>query len=227
MRIALASDATWRQAIVSARGRGAELICLPHLSFAPYVAAIRDRAGLENAERSPSSLLVEAVECADGAWLAASAYESEGEGVFYVTSYVTGPSGVTSSYRQREVEASPGRYEQMFWSPGHGPHQVGETPLGPTGTLVGADLRSSVAWADLSSGGARIVLGGSSEPLELWQRTRRVVAGMAAAHGIAAFVVNRKDDRLGVQHPGGGGAFGVDGAELPPDGDGLYEIEAP
>ena len=42
------------EAVPAARERGAELICLPHLSFSPYVAAERDRAGLEHAERPVS-----------------------------------------------------------------------------------------------------------------------------------------------------------------------------
>src|ERR671930_2389804 len=116
MRIGLSSEADWREAIGRLRERGAELICLPQLSFIPYVAAVRDRGGLELAERPPSKLLSEALAIGDGAWLAASAYEFEGEGVFYVTSYLAGPGGERASYRQRRVEAAPGRYEQMFWS---------------------------------------------------------------------------------------------------------------
>jgi len=54
MRVALLSAPDWRNAIPEARERGAELICLPHLSFSPYVAAVRDRDGLEHAERPVS-----------------------------------------------------------------------------------------------------------------------------------------------------------------------------
>lgn len=227
MRVALVSDTTWGEAIGRERRRGAELICLPQLSFAPYVAAVRDRAGLELAERAPSRTLQEALAIADGAWLAASAYESEGEGVFYVTSYLAASGSGSVSYRQRRVEAEPQRYEQMFWSPGHDGTRTIQLPAGSATTLVGADLRDPGAWARVASSGARVLVGGASEPAEIWARTMRIAAGMAAAHAITALVVNRADDRLGVVHPGGAAAFGPDGAPLAADGDGLYEVTAP
>ena len=226
MRVALVSDPGWRKAIRRERRRGAELICLPHLSFVPYVAEDRDRAKLELAERAPSRTLQEALEIADGSWLAASAYESEGEGVFYVTSYLAAPGGRMISYRQRRVEAEPRRYEQMFWSPGHdGPSTV-ELPVGPATTLVGADLRDLDAWARVAASGARVVLGGASDSAEIWERTTRIVAGVTAAYELTALVVNRADDRLGVVYPGGLRSFGPDGEPLHADEDGLYEVAA-
>jgi predicted amidohydrolase len=224
MRVALVSDAAWREGVARERADGAELICLPHLSFIPYVAAVRDRAGLELAERPPSRSMREALEIADGAWLAASAYESEGEGVFYVTSYLAGPDDAVSSYRQRRVEAAEGRYEQMFWSPGHGPRDTVELPIGAAATLIGADLREPSAWAELVAAGAAVVIGGASEPAELWERTTRIAAGMAAAHRVTALLVNRLDDRLGVEHPGGNAVFDRDGVRVPPYDRGTYEV---
>lgn len=226
MRIGLASEEDWREAIGRLRGRGAELICLPHLSFVPYVAAVRDRGGLELAERPPSKLLAEALALADGAWLASSAYESEGEGVFYVTSHLAGPDGARASYRQRRVEAAHGRYEQMFWSPGHTPNEIARLPLGPATTLVGADLRDPGAWAGAAAAGARLVLGGASEPAEIWSRTSTIVAGMAAAHDLTALTVNRSGEAHGVVHCGGAVAFGPGGIALTPVADGIYEVDA-
>jgi predicted amidohydrolase len=226
MRVALVPDAAWREGVARERANGAELICLPHLSFTPYVAAVRDRAGLELAERPPSRSMREALEIADGAWLAASAYESEGEGVFYATSYLAGPDHTVSSYRQRRVEAAEERYEQMFWSPGHGSRDTVELPIGAAATLIGADLRDPSAWAELVAAGAAVVIGGASEPAELWERTTRIAAGMAAAHRVRALLVNRLDDRLGVEHPGGSAVFDRDGSRLPPDDHGTYEIGA-
>jgi predicted amidohydrolase len=224
MRVGFVSEPAWREGIARERGRGAELICLPHLSFAPYIAAVRNRAGLELAERPPSRSLRDALEVADGAWLAASAYESEGEGVFYVTSYLAGPGGALSSYRQKRLEASAGRYEQMFWSPGHGPRETVALPLGRAATLVGADLRDPGSWAEVAAAGARVVVGGASEPADLWERTLRVVAGMAAAHGMTALVVNRADARDGIRYPGGSAAFDREGSRLDPDDAGIHEI---
>jgi predicted amidohydrolase len=224
MRVGLVSGGDWRSGIAAARETGAELICLPQLSFVPYVAAVRDRAGLELAERPPSKLLAEALGLASGAWLAASTYESEGEGVFYVTSHLVGPDGEVAAYRQRRVDAAPGRYEQMFWSPGHSANQLVRLPAGPATTLVGGDLRDSEAWAAVARAGARLVLGGASEPKDLWSRTVRTAGGMAAAHGLVALVVNRAGESHGTDYPGGAAAFGPEGNELRPGTDELYEV---
>jgi predicted amidohydrolase len=224
VRVAFVTEPAWREGIARERGRGADLICLPHLSFGPYVAAVRDRAGLELAERPPSRSFREALEIAGGAWLAASAYESEGEGVFYVTSYLAGPGEALNSYRQKRLEASAGRYEQMFWSPGHGPRDTVELPLGRAATLVGADLRDPGAWLEVAAVGARVIVGGASEPADLWERTQRMVAGMAAAHRMTALVVNRADERNGVRYPGGSAAFDHDGSRLDPDTTGIHQL---
>ena len=131
------------------------------------MAAERDRAGLEHAERPVSRSFRDALGLAGDAWLAASAYESEGEGVFYVTARLARGGSVVASYRQRHVEAAPGRYEQMFWSPGHDPFAVAELECGRTALLVGYDLRTPAAWAEVAAAGAQVVLGGASD------RTRR------------------------------------------------------
>lgn len=220
MRVALESDTDWRAAIARGRRRGADLVCLPHVSFAPYVASARDRAGLEFAERAPSANIREAVERADGAWVAASAYESEGEGVFYLSAYLGGPGGIVRSGRQRFVEGRAGRYEQMFWSPGHEPLQAAELPCGLTVSLVGADLRAASAWAAAARLGAVCVVAGASEPGHSWDLTLRVAAGMAALHGMSALLVNRADDGFA----GGIAAFAADGSELRTDADGLYDL---
>jgi N-carbamoylputrescine amidase len=214
VRVALLPGADWREAVPAARERGAELICLPHLSFSPYVAAVRDRDGLEHAERPVSRSFRDAAGLAGGAWLAASAYESEGEGVFYVTARLARAGAVAAAYRQRHVEAARGRYEQMFWSPGHEPFAVAETPLGRTALLVGYDLRTPAAWAELAAAGTQVVLGGASEPDELWAATQRVAAGMAAAYGMTVLIANRS----------GSAVFDASGAAPAPADDTLFEL---
>ena len=218
MRVALLDGGDWRERIRAARTAGADVICLPQLSFAPYMASTRDRAGLELAQRAPSPALDEAVELACGAWVAASAYESEGEGVFYVTAVVGRVGEPILRWRQRALDALPGRYEPMFFSPGQGGRvPTISLPWGPTATLVGADLRDPDGWKQVARAGARVVLGGASEPAELWQRTGRVVAGAAAAYGITVFVANRGGQESGVAFAGGGLAVGSDGNPLTVD----------
>lgn len=220
MRIALESDIDWRGAIARGRQRGADLVCLPHVSFSAYIARDRDRAGFELAERAPSQTLREAVERAGGGWIAASAYESEGEGVFYMTAYVAGPGTTVRSGRQRFLEASAGRYEQMFWSPGHEPLAAAELPCGRVVNLLGGDLRAPPSWTEAAALGAGCVVGGASEFADDWARTCRVVAGMAATHGINVLIVNRADDGFA----GGSAAFAPDGSELEAGADGLYDV---
>jgi predicted amidohydrolase len=218
LRVAIASEPDWRSALE--RSRGADLVCLPHLSFAPYIAAVRDRAGLELAERAPSRQLREAAALAAGAWVSASAYESEGEGVFYVTAYLAAGGTLVPSSRQRHVEAAPGRYEQMYWSPGHEPPVPVELPCGRSAAIAGADLRAPESWRALAALGVRCVFGGASEPPELWDRTLRIAAGMAAAYGMTVLAANRADGGFA----GGAAAFGRDGAPLERDAEGLYVV---
>jgi predicted amidohydrolase len=202
------------EAVRRAREAGAEVICLPQLSFLPYLPAVLDRAGLERAERPVARSYLDALEVAGGAWLAASAYESEGEGVFYATAML-GRGDVLLRHRQRRLDAEPGRYEPLLFSPGHESPGVVELPWGPTGVLIGADLRDPRAWAELAAAGARVVLGGASEPADLWERTARVVSGQAAVHRMTAAVANRD---------GAGAVWDMDGAPVPPRADGLFAV---
>jgi predicted amidohydrolase len=81
--------------------------------------------------------------------------------------------------------------------------------------LVGYDLRVPEAWAALARAGAHVVIGGASEPADLFEQTQRVAAGMAAAHGFSVLIANRE----------GGAAFLPGGEPLLPGAGGLYEIE--
>lgn len=226
MRVAVVSGGGI-DAVRRARTAGADVVCLPQLSFLPYLPAALDRAGLERAERPPARSYRDALAAAGGAWLAASSYESEGEGVFYATAMLARAGGESLlRHRQRRLDAAPGRYEPLLLSPGHEPPGVTELPWGPTGVLIGADVRDPVSWADLAAVGARVVLGGVSEPPELWEATRRTVAGLAALHGVAALVANREGEEQGVRFAGGGGGWGADGAPLAPGPDGLIELGA-
>jgi predicted amidohydrolase len=214
------------EAVRRARAAGADVICLPQLSFLPYLPAVLDRAGLERAERRPARSYREALAAAGGAWLAASSYESEGEGVFYATAMLGRADGDPPlRHRQRRLDAAPGRYEPLLLSPGHERPGVAELPWGPTGLLIGADVRDPASWGELAAAGARVVLGGASEPEEMWERTRRTVAGLAAVHGIAAAVANRDGEEYGVRFAGAGTAWDADGAPLAPGADGLFELE--
>lgn len=214
-----------RERVEEARAAGAQLICLPHLSFSPYFPARRDRRALEFAERSPSAAYRSVLEVAGSAWVFASTYESEGEGVFYVTARLGTFGGNAAAYRQVRVDAAPGRFEQMFWSPGHTGYAVAGLPPGPAGLIVGSDARAPEAYAELVRFGARVVVGGVSEDEEGWARTRRVAVGMAAAHGVGVVLVNRHGSEGDVVFPGGTLAVDAGGAELPAGPEGLYELD--
>lgn len=226
MRVALVSEAGPPASILSAAvTEHADVICLPHLSFSPYVPVALDRAGLECAERSPARSYREAIEHAGDAWLAASVYESENEGVFYVTNRLGRAGGPQVASRQRHVEAVPGRWEQLFWSPGHTAPQLAQLPAGPTAMLSGYDLRTQDAWAEVVSLGARVVIGAASEPADLWARTEQIAAGMAVAHGVTVLAVNRRARQGNVDFPGGRLAI-LPSGERPSIGEhGIVEIE--
>ena len=225
MRVALLSRGG-NDGVRRARAAGADLVCLPQLSFLPYLPAVLDRAGLDRAERPPARSYGEALSAAGGAWLAASSYESEGEGVFYATAMLArAGGGPPLRHRQRRLDAAPGRFEQLLFSPGHERPGVAVLPCGPSGVLIGGDVRDPVSWADLSASGARVVLGAVSEPQDLWDATREAVAGLASRHRITAFVVNREGEEHGVRFAGGGAGWGADGLPLVAGNDGFIELE--
>lgn len=229
MRVALidgAGDGV-REHVAAARTRGAELICLPQLSFAPYFPAGRDRAELERAERPPGRSWRDALAAAGSAWLCGSAYESEGEGVFYLTARLApgDASADGGGYRQVRVERTVGRFEAQFWSPGHTGYAVVTTPAGPLAPLLGADLTDPAAWAAVVAAGAAAVVGGVSEPDDRWSITRRTIAGLAAAHRLPVAVANRAGEEHGLRYPGAGLVCDPHGATLDPGPDGLYDLE--
>ncbi|WP_183341302.1 nitrilase-related carbon-nitrogen hydrolase [Conexibacter arvalis] len=213
--------------VAAASAAGAELICLPQWSFAPYVAATRDRAGLELAQRAPAPAWRDALAAAGPAWLSASAYESEGEGVFYLTARLGRDGGEEVAYRQRRLAAAHGRYEQLFCSPGHGDLAVADAPWGPTGLLVGLDAADPQAWAALARRGARLVVAGVAEDEEGWDRLRALARGMAAAHGVAVALANRAGEEHGIAFAGGACAVAAGGEELAVGADGRVAIPVP
>ncbi len=225
MIAALVSDPDWRSGIESVRKAGAGLICLPLLSFTPYVAASLDRAGYEQAERPPSPTWREALEMAGGAWLSASLYESEGEGVFYFSGRLGRKNGDEILWRQRRLDAFPGRYEPMFAAPGHEPMRVAQVDgLGATILMLGADLRSPEIWAEAASLGVDTVIGAAAEPSDLWQQTEHTVVGMATAHGLTTLVVNRDSREASPDWTGGVIARDSTGSEIAETGQGLFEV---
>lgn len=226
MRVAVLSGGG-ADAVAGARATGADVVCLPQLSFSPYLPGVLDRDGREHAERPVARSYRDALAAAAGAWLAASSYESEGEGVFYATAML-GRAGEPAllRHRQRRLDAEPGRWEPLLLSPGHEPPGTLALPWGQTGVLIGADVRDPASWAQLAAAGARVILGGVSEPQALWERTRRIVAGLAATHSIAAAVANRGGAEHGVRFAGAGAGWDATGRELAPDADGLLALEA-
>jgi predicted amidohydrolase len=225
VKAALVEEADWREAVPRAREAGAELICLPMMSFAPYPAAGLDRGGLESAERPPAGSWREALELAGDAWLAASPYESEGEGVFYLSARL-GRRGDPEAllWRQRELDTRPGRYEPMFWSPGHQPPRTARLPAGRAGLLLGPELRSPERWARLAAIGTQLVIGGCAEDEEGWEQVSAAVASQAAARGMTALVVNRGPDSEPAGMAGGTLAVGPGGEHLEENEGGLIEI---
>jgi predicted amidohydrolase len=112
----------------------------------------------------------------------------------------------------------------MFFAPGHDePAATLDLPWGSTGTLIGGELRDPEAWRALAHAGARVVLGGASEPQPLWTTTKRIAAGMSAAHGVVALVANRQGEEHGIEFAGEGLALAADGSPLAIE-DGLVEI---
>jgi N-carbamoylputrescine amidase len=218
----LATEA--QRAIKEVGASGADLLCLPHLSFLPYFPSVRKRAGLEFAERPPAASIRRALDLVD-CYVAGSVYESEGEGVFYCTAYLGRRQSLPLKYRQMAVDGVSGRYEQMYWSPGHDGYVAAETQLGRVGLLIGADLRSPEAYKTLAKKRATLIVGGASEKGGLWEQTAALARAMASAYGVTILVVNRDGpDEQGEPYPGGSVAVDRRGQPLLQDDSGLFEV---
>lgn len=240
----MAQETTLRVALISATGdprsprggdldsevaasaeAGADVVVLPQLSFYPYFPAHRDRAGLELGERLPSASMTAMTDAAKGCLVAATVYECVGEGVFYSCG-LAGRGGEEPELkeRQRSIEASRGRYEQMFFSPGFGPRTTAELRWGRTAMLIGADVRDASAWAELAALDAELVLAGVSEDEERWHQTRTIASGLSAAHRIPLALVNREGSDDEPEFVGGGLVTDGSGGEIEATADGIYEL---
>ena len=208
--------------------KGVDLILLPQLSFSLYFPAHRDRKALELGERFPSQRMAAAREAAGHVWLAASAYECVGEGVFYVSGELgTKKDGTVLAQRQHRVEAAPGRFEQMFFSPGHEERTVSDLPWGGTALLLGADARDPGAWADLARRGADLILVSVGEDTDGWGAVTRICQGFSVVHGVSVCAVNRASADDEPVFAGGSFASDPNGNEITPDGNGHYTISIP
>ena len=153
-----------REAVAAARERGAELICLPHLSFSPYVAAVRDRAGLEHAERPLSrSFRTRSRRPAARGWRHRRTSPR-------ARASSTSPRGwraaaaVAPRYRQRRVEAAPAATSRCSGrrATTRSRSRSCRRPHRAAGRLRPARPRRVGRGG--ASRGARVVLGGASEP---------------------------------------------------------------
>ena len=225
MRAALLSDPDWEVAVPLAATAGVDLICLPLLSFSSYVASDLNRASYEEAERPPSAKWRRGVELADGAWLAASPYESEGEGVFYLSGRL-GRLGSTDDllWRQSLPEGAPGRYEAMFWTPGHGSVETITVGGWEAALMLGGELRDPACWEAVVAAGTSLVVGASAEQAEGWDATVRIAQGMSTAHRIAVLIANRSSQPSGPNFAGG--TLGLSGAGEPlvESSPGIFEL---
>lgn len=207
---------------------GADLVLLPQLSFSLYFPARRDREALELGERFPSGRMAAARRAAGDAWLAASAYQCVGEGVFYVSGQIGSlTEGTRLVQRQHRIEATAGRFEQMFISPGHESREVGDLPWGRTALLIGADARDSATWTELAGLGAQLILVSVSEHTEGWEEICRICLGQSTTHGISVCAVNRGPAPDEPDFAGGSFACDGTGADLTADAAGIYNFSIP
>ncbi len=227
MRAALVPEPGWEAAVPLAAAAGADIICLPLLSFSSYVASDLDRGSYQEAERAPSATWSRAVELAGGAWLAASPYESEGEGVFYLSGRV-GRLGSSENllWRQSLPESAEGRYETMFWSPGHGSVETITVEGWEAALMLGGELRDPASWAAVVDAGASLVLGASAETADLWAETARIANQMATRNRIAVMIVNRSAQESGPDFAGGALALSPAGEPIVESAPGIFDLPA-
>jgi predicted amidohydrolase len=174
----------------------ADLLVLPYLAaHPPFWERLDRRTAFAQAERPPAPSLRVPQEAAGerGIPLLASAYDVEGEGVFYAQAEVRGKDGaLVCAYRQRHALNQPGLHERLYFQPGSG-ENLPVFPCGDLhiGLLMGGDLWVPEAARLLRLAGAEAILALTALPESLTARGETLAAARSIENGIPVVLVNR------------------------------------
>lgn len=127
------------EAIKSAAGKGAQIICLPELFLTPYFCIRQDTANFELAEKIPGptsdALCQLAAELE--VVIVAPYFEKRATGIYHNSAIVVDADGsLLGSYRKMHIPQDPGFEEKFYFTPGDLGYRSWQTRYGNIGVLI-------------------------------------------------------------------------------------------
>ncbi|MCA9999067.1 MAG: hypothetical protein KDE56_25060 [Anaerolineales bacterium] len=200
--------AQYRQMIAEAAAQGAEIICLPEFSLAPYFPGTRDEAGFAWAERLPggvSARFFSQMASDYAVFVVGSLYEWADNGGLYDTATIHAPTGeLVAATRKIHIPSGDGYHETDFFA-GSDQFQVASIPPIKLATPTCYDQWFPELARIYSLGGAELIVyptaigAEPNEPtLDTQEAWETVMRGHAIANGVFVAAVNRVGVENGV-----------------------------
>lgn len=153
-------------AISDAKNRGAQVLCLQELFYAPYFAQVQDTAYYEYAEPvpdGPTVRLMQDVARENEIVLIVPVPEEEQSGVYYNTAAVIDADGrYLGKHRKNHIPQLKGFCEKFYFRPGNLGYPVFDTAVGRIGVYICYERHFPEGWRALGLAGARIVFNPSA-----------------------------------------------------------------
>lgn len=197
-----------------AKAKGAQIICLQELFYAPYFCTEQDPKWYQAAERvpeGPTTCLMREEARKLGAVLVVPLYEEESPGVRYNTAAVIDADGrYLGKYRKHhipQVQAGPpgcGFWEKYYFRPGNSDYRVFDTAFARVGVYICYDRHFPEGARLLGLNGAEIVLNPSATVAGLSEYLWKLEQ---PAHAVANGYYLGAINRVGWERPWNMGEF--------------------
>src|SRR5438067_352533 len=195
--------------IAQAAGRGAQIVCLQELFYAPYFCAEQHARWYDLAERVPEGPTTrQFAELArkHGIVLVLPVFEEENTGVYYNTAAVIDADGTyLGKFRKHHIpQVAPGFWEKYYFRPGNTGYPVFQTAVGKIGVYICYDRHFPEGARILGLNGAEIVFNPSATVAGLSEYLWKLEQpAHAVANGYFVGAINR----VGMEAPWNIGEF--------------------
>ena len=195
--------------IRQAAERGAQIVCLQELFFAPYFPAVQDARWYDMAERvpdGPTVRLMQDLAKRHGVVLIVPLAEEEITGVYYNTAAVIDADGTyLGKYRKNHIpHCQPGFWEKFYFKPGNLGYPVFKTQYGTVGVYICYDRHFPEGARLLAMNGAEIIFNPSATVAGLSEYLWKLEQ---PAHAVANQVFVGAINRVGTEAPWNFGEF--------------------
>ena len=218
MRCTSDSAANLRRAVEmlrEARGRGAQIACLPELFRTPYFCQTEDPETFDLAEAVPdgeTTKVLAALASVTGMVIINSVFERRAAGLYHNTAVILDADGsVAGVYRKMHIPDDPLYYEKYYFTPGDLGFQTFPTKFAKVGTLICWDQWYPEAARLTALKGAEVLFYPTAigwhpaEKAEFGEAQASAWETMQRAHAISNGVFVGAVNRIGHEGPADGG----------------------